>query len=1493
MKPNYYHNRGINFNALNTREFEEIVYWYFKDQIDKGIYIGMYDDVKLSSGSADKGIDINLFYQQKIVGIIQCKRYDSHLSDKVVFEELVKFLLNHLKECIENKSSSSSLIYSIEDFTYYFVVSKGFTDKANRLIASFSDRWKEQNLESTLKKVLAKNKLLSNLDAADVMEDLKILLGQIRVKSLIGVDLEPIILNNEDIMNRYFSSPFQNVYKFPNDTFPKLLSKEEVLQKTLEIAEPIKQVNTELKSYQEIERGEVSDILEWINTPHTKENDNIAVISGNAGMGKTVVVAQLYKRLQEKGIPVVCFKADYLSFDSTTEFEKELKLGVSLEELITQYVGESEVGVILIDQIDALSQTLSSNLKPLKVYDRLIRNLLRNPKFKVIVSCRIYDLNYDPIIATYKKKNVFQIKELDEEEVFYILEKRVGINKRSISSGLIALLRVPLHLATFLKIYDKNLDFDKIKSVQDLYDILWNNKVVNSKSLYKPSVDFKRVEQLVFEIAEGMYKDQKINISSISFKFYTQELNYLKSEGILKGDKKLEFFHQSFFDYAFARQFITTGKELCNEIKAKHQGLFIRSMVKQILNFLRGNNPEAYIKEIEQLIFNEEEIRFHLRLLCLQQLAFQAYPTRREVDLVIEKIWTNSTLKEIFMTLLFGKGWFKFFVEKELLEKEIKNGITKEDLVIRNLLRQFVDGDLEVYLDFLLLNKDIVGIEVLVIDFFWKIKNIENQKILEVADLIFDKHEAFEKDFYPFSLVLEKAAIPYPDWVVNKIKSLVDIKTLEEEQHEMLCFPGSHHHSSVYKTLWEHHPRKAYLLVKGIIQEIIEKRTYPNSLNYHVHIDQDYYSYKRKNLDLPSNYHYEQLERLQTYIETECESDFDFFQKEVQFFIKSSNLTELIIALDVVHRYPSLFWQDFFELFSFTEKLKQLFSLGEYPKYLICKSLGVCYPHFPKETKEKVDEIILNFATDSETKLIDYGNGKKVQRKYYGISKYNLLNELSSVERGKNPKLQKLYLELKRKFGELENKEPQGIVVNHINNDLDEDAYSRMSNENWKKSFRTYTSQNLEYNRFKQPDNISHGRKFRECVAEDLNRFTKFVNELMIDSTIPNEYKVFGLEGLTLGKLDKKSFFLVFKQAIEHNTFNDYELKELINLSQYLSNYIEADPFIKAFIKDLVINGSEEKQSTIDDYSAGRYSVRGAAVDRVMDLAFNKKHYQFVVNILDYIVENASSATRACAIAKLGNLWNVVDDRNILIDYFYKLTYDYTSGLVRISHNLLYHLIDIDFNALIPFMKKAMFVEKAHTTVGPTLVKAYCYKMEGAKDLLENFYSINSECVKSAVDWAFEFIKNGDKEDKALEIIGRFLNSREKTVAQSYTLIFYHLEPKSFQKLYPYFKEYTKSNVGRYIDNAFYNYLEKCAYDFPKKCIELTANFSNHFGPQASIRSLRNEPLKVLILAYNAIREYRRDDPVLEKAMDTFDGLLQDENYRALAFGVLEDVDLY
>ena len=55
MKRDVYANSPLDFNTLSHREFEEVVYHYFIDQINKGFYDGINDAAELSSGVGENG----------------------------------------------------------------------------------------------------------------------------------------------------------------------------------------------------------------------------------------------------------------------------------------------------------------------------------------------------------------------------------------------------------------------------------------------------------------------------------------------------------------------------------------------------------------------------------------------------------------------------------------------------------------------------------------------------------------------------------------------------------------------------------------------------------------------------------------------------------------------------------------------------------------------------------------------------------------------------------------------------------------------------------------------------------------------------------------------------------------------------------------------------------------------------------------------------------------------------------------------------------------------------------------------------------------------------------------------------------------------------------------------------------------------------------------------------------------------------------------------
>ena len=127
-----------------------------------------------------------------------------------------------------------------------------------------------------------------------------------------------------------------------------------------------------------------------------------------------------------------------------------------------------------------------------------------------------------------------------------------------------------------------------------------------------------------------MYANQELSIHyNLYVTKYEKEISYLLSTGllILTSNRQLQFFHQTMFDYVYARRFAEQERDLLEEIKSKHQGLFIRSRVKSILSYQRDIETNLYINTLHHLLYDKNEydesvFRFHLKSLAISSMAF-------------------------------------------------------------------------------------------------------------------------------------------------------------------------------------------------------------------------------------------------------------------------------------------------------------------------------------------------------------------------------------------------------------------------------------------------------------------------------------------------------------------------------------------------------------------------------------------------------------------------------------------------------------------------------------------------------------------------------------------------------------------------------------------------------------------------------------------------------------------------------------------------------
>ena len=159
-----------------------------------------------------------------------------------------------------------------------------------------------------------------------------------------------------------------------------------------------------------------------------------------------------------------------------------------------------------------------------------------------------------------------------------------------------------------------------LNELQELYDDLWEHHVLSAED---PNLVIKAIKRII----QTMDESQSLSVPFTLLDDNDGARKYLLAQSLLLSqEEKLQFFHPSFFDYGYAKLFTSRHDSLYSVVSERHQGIFIRSQVKQVLIYLRRKNFSWYLRELQEF-FNSSNIRFHIRLLVINLLAYQEEPT--------------------------------------------------------------------------------------------------------------------------------------------------------------------------------------------------------------------------------------------------------------------------------------------------------------------------------------------------------------------------------------------------------------------------------------------------------------------------------------------------------------------------------------------------------------------------------------------------------------------------------------------------------------------------------------------------------------------------------------------------------------------------------------------------------------------------------------------------------------------------------------------------
>lgn len=198
----------------------------------------------------------------------------------------------------------------------------------------------------------------------------------------------------------------------------------------------------------------------------------------------------------------------------------------------------------------------------------------------MVISCRTFDLHNDPRLKKVESGRRFQLGELSDNEVRSVIEQlgHTSLTYESLSSATRELLRIPLHLDLFARAIGDGSSAagnlapapTQLKSLQDLYTVLWQNVICIADPQAPPVFDR---EEAIAQLVAEMNRLQRTSVaksifSSMELSHLQSASQWLASQGILIGSgaqantipttSEWSFLHQTFSIIATRRVLLRT-----------------------------------------------------------------------------------------------------------------------------------------------------------------------------------------------------------------------------------------------------------------------------------------------------------------------------------------------------------------------------------------------------------------------------------------------------------------------------------------------------------------------------------------------------------------------------------------------------------------------------------------------------------------------------------------------------------------------------------------------------------------------------------------------------------------------------------------------------------------------------------------------------------------------------------------------------------------------
>ena len=1008
-----------------------------------------------------------------------------------------------------------------------------------------------------------------------------------------------------------------------------------------------------------------------------------------------------------------------------------------------------------------------------------------------------------------------------DEETVRSLVAGMGLEESNLTPRQIELLSLPIHLRLLSETDPaQSTDVMGFQTSKDLYDRFWDYK----RNAMRSRVDSSLVHRAVRRTVEIMTERQALSIPASVLDEYHEAKSVLLSHHILVEDgPRISLFHESFYDYLFALEFVSDGLDLVSHILDQEQSLFVRSQVRQVLFHRRDMSVEDFSRDIEDLL-TRDSIRPHLKASVLSLLGLISDPTEDDWDAA--EYMLKSDLSGYLWTAIRGStAWFDLLDSIGQIRQWLEDG--DEETIRRTIW--YLSG----------VQEDRAGRTA---ELLMPLIGISETRNYRLADFFVRSDATGERGFFDFALKLVKSGAldgalhpnnqsdyvwypikdvgrSNPVWICELIAAYFERSlTVAQALGGVNPFPSRYHsHRTAVEVVIrvaEEEPEAFVNMLLPFLAKVAKLNAFENSepprhdriwgygiVNSRDNLSDNFLVAMESALGHLAINHPDQFE---VHAEVLRRSEYHTLQALLVHAYAAAGESFADAAVEYLLEDPSA-----------RLEINQVSTSSDHP---IRRLLRSATPHCSNKNMNSLEEVILEYYPPYERDR--YG------RPEWGSFQFALLDAVESSrlsERGVR-RLQ----ELRRKFGDVSVPGPPRIKGGFAGAPIREDSSRQMSDAQWLRAIESYPSDgpSSDPRTFLKGGAIQLSHLLEARVKEDPVRFAELAHRISDGANLA----YFGaiLRGVAESDLDMDVIVrlclrchripghplgLNVTRPLER--FGDSELPDevLEMIAWYATGHPEPDPAEVSSNVHYSQGGLDFVR--YDPLQVGINSVRGTAVGTVAKLVFQNEHYlSFFKPYLQAMVNDPSDAVRSCVAEVLIGV--LVHDRDLAVELFLQLSTDERLLATHHVETFLQYAIQTHFGQLESLISQ--MIESKHDGVATTGARWACcasLSVEEAVPLAKRCAAGSKAQRLGAAEVYSVNIKVSSLRAVCEEMLGELFSDPDPDVRQQAGRCFYEFRGRDLREYEPLAEAYIDSPAFDAEYNPLFGALEESTANVP------------------------------------------------------------------------------